>query len=164
MSNSWEIITESLRNELQEYGALLGLYEDQQVNLLRRDADAVLQLAGSIESQVARAHHARELRERLVRTFAQNQGQPADTTLRGLLPLFPTEVRPMLDALIGEINILIHRIRRDARQNQVLLARAVETHESIIRLMRPDSGSTKTYSAKGSVSVSSGSTAWQATG
>lgn len=125
MSNSWEIITESLRNELQEYGALLGLYEEQQANLLKRDADAVLALASSIESQVGRAQSAREVRERLVRAFAVNQGREADATLRSLLPLFPAEVQPLFDALMTEINHLIHRIRRDARQNQVLLARAV---------------------------------------
>lgn len=163
MSNSWEIITESLRNELQEYGALLGLYDEQQANLLKRDADAVLALAAEIEMQVGRAQAAREVRERLVRAFAVNHGAAADATLRSLLPLFPGEVRPLFEALMGEINHLIHRIRRDARQNQMLLGRAVETHEAIVRLMRP-TGVNKTYSARGDVTVATHHTAWQAAG
>ncbi|WP_404423610.1 flagellar protein FlgN [Nibricoccus sp. IMCC34717] len=163
MSNSWEIITESLRNELQEYGALLGLYDEQQANLLKRDADAVLSLASAIEAQVGRAQAAREVRERLVRSFATNHGASADSTLRALLPLFPEEVQPLFEALMTEINHLIHRIRRDARQNQMLLSRAVETHEAIVRLMRP-AGVSKTYSARGDVSLTTHQTAWQAAG
>lgn len=163
MSHSWEIIIEALRNELQEYGGLLGFYEEQQANLLRRDADAVLHLASSIESQVGRAQQVRETRERLVRAFAANHGEPTDTTLRALLSHFPADVQPLIEALVSEINRLIHRIRRGARQNQTLLARAVETHEAIVRLVRPASLN-KTYSARGSVSVSNTDSAWQAAG
>ena len=162
MSTSWEFITECLRNELQEYGALLGLFEDQQANLLRRDADAVLSLAGQLEEQVRRAHEVREHREQAVRLFASSISERADATLRQLIHHFPAEVHPLIKALIDEINHLIHRVRRGARQNQVLLARTVETHEQMLRLLRPDSFS-KTYSPTGSI-AHAGSPAWQAAG
>jgi flagellar biosynthesis/type III secretory pathway chaperone len=162
VSTSWEFVTECLRNELQEYGALLGLYEDQQANLLRRDADAVLALAGALEEQAHRAQASRDRREQSVRAFALAQNQSGDLTLRQLLPQFPAEVQPLIEALITEINHLIHRVRRDARQNQILLSRAVEAHEEALRTLRPESF-TKTYSARGAVALAS-PTAWQAAG
>jgi flagellar biosynthesis/type III secretory pathway chaperone len=163
VNTSWEFITECLRNELQEYGALLGLFEDQQANLLRRDADAVVALAASLEEQVRRAHDVREHREQAVRLFALSISEPASATLRQLISHFPAEVHPLIRALMDEINHLIHRVRRGARHNQVLLARTVEAHEEALRLLRPDSFNTKTYSPKGTL-AHSGTPAWQAAG
>jgi hypothetical protein len=163
VSTSWEFITECLRNELQEYGALLGLFEDQQANLLRRDADAVLALAGALEEQVHRAQAVREHRDQAVRCFALALAEPADATLRQLVHHFPAEVHPLIHALIDEINHLIHRVRRGARQNQVMLARTVEAHEEALRLLRPDRFNNKTYSPSGEVALA-GSSAWQAAG
>lgn len=163
MSTSWEIITESLRNELQEYGALLGLFADQQANLLRRDATAVLELATSIEEQVQTMQYCRERREEATLKFAAENRQPSSATLRQLLAYFPAEVQPLLQALIDEINHLIHRIRRGARQNQVMLSRTVEAHEEALRTLRPDLYP-KTYSRRGSLGAMIGTHTLQAAG
>lgn len=163
MSISWELITECLRNELQEYGALLGLFEDQQTNLFRRDVDAVVALAASIEEQARATHTCRERREQCVAAFAAQHGVDTDASLRQLLPHFPAEVQPLLQALIDEINHLIHRIRRDARHNQMLLSRTVEAHEEILRMLLPDTLKTKTYSPRGAVSAGT-VVSWQAAG
>ncbi len=164
MNISWEFITECLRNELQEYGALLALFEEQQANLLRRDADQVAALALTIEEQARATHNCRERREQCVLAFAQKQGCPTDATLRQMLPRFPVEVQPLLHALIDEINHLIHRIRRDARQNQMLLSRAVESHDEALRILMPDTYKTRTYSPRGAVSLGSAISGWQAAG
>jgi len=161
---SWEFITECLRNELQEYGALLVHFEEQQANLLRRDADQVAALAETIETQARATHSCREHREKCVRAFALKQGCPPDATLRQMLPHFPVEVQPLLHALIDEINHLIHRIRRDARQNQMLLSRAVESHDEALRILMPDTFKVRTYSQRGSVSVGTVASGWQAAG
>lgn len=163
MSTSWETITERLRTEMQEYGALLGLFEEQQANLLRRDATAVLNLAAAIENQVRATQACRDLREDAIRAFAAGLGRPADSSLRQLLPHFPAEVQPLLQALIDETNHLIHRIRRGARQNQQLLSRTVEAHEQAIRSLRPDLYP-QTYSRAGALASASASPAWQAAG
>lgn len=164
MNISWEFITECLRNELQEYGALLALFEEQQANLLRRDADQVAALALSIEEQARTTHTCRERREKCVREFALNHGCAPDTSLRQLVPHFPVEVQPLLGALITEINHLIHRIRRDARQNQMLLSRAVEAHDEALRTLMPDTFKARTYSARGAVSAGAVISGWQAAG
>jgi len=163
VSTTWQLITERLRNELQEYGALLGLFEEQQANLLRRDADAVLALASAIEEQVRVTQICRDLREAAVAHFAKQNSQPASSSLRQLLPHFQPEVQPLLEALMVEINHLIHRIRRGARQNQILLSRTVEAHEDALRMLRPELYS-KTYSPRGQMAGSSPAPAWQAAG
>ncbi len=163
MSTSWKNITERLRNELQEYGALLGLFEDQQANLLRRDANAVVDLATAIEEQVQTTQTCREQRELAVVIFAAECGREPTASLRQLLPQFPADVQPLIQALIDEINHLIHRIRRGARQNQILLSRTVEAHDEALRSLRPDLYP-KTYSRRGSVAAGSGAHAWQAAG
>ena len=162
MNTSWELIIESLRSELQEYGALLGLFEEQQANLLRRDADGVLSLVSMIEQQTQTTHASRDRREQFVQVFARENAADDELSLRRLIPLFPSDVQPLLKALIDEINHSIHRIRRGARQNQILLSRAVETHEEILRTLRPDLFP-KMYSRRGAVGMSTAS-AWQATG
>ena len=164
MNISWEFITECLRNELQEYGALLALFEEQQANLLRRDADQVAALALSIEEQARATHSSRQRREQCVHAFAVRCGCPTDTSLRQMLPHFPADVQPLLSALIDEINHLIHRIRRDARQNQMLLARTVEAHEEAMRTLMPGAFKSRTYSQRGAVSSVSVISGWQAAG
>lgn len=164
MNISWEFITECLRNELQEYGALLALFEEQQANLLRQDADQVAALAFSIEEQARATHQCRDRREKCVREFAEKQGRSPDSSLRQLLPFFPSEVQPMLNALIDEINHLIHRIRRDARHNQMLLSRVVKAHDEALRTLMPERFEARTYSARGAVSLGTSLPGWQAAG
>lgn len=164
MSNTWETLTECLRNELQEYGALLSLFEEQQSNLLRRDATAVAALAAEIEAQARATQGRRERREQLVRDFALEHQAEGHTSLRQLIPFFPSDVQPLLQALIHEINHLIHRIRRGARQNQILLSRTVEAHQEALRLCAPDRF-VSTYSNRGQVHAGAGATSgWQAAG
>lgn len=163
MSSSWQPIAEHLRNELQGYGGLLALFDEQQAQLLRRNPDAVLELSGTIETQARSTAEQRLQREMAVRELAESRGYPSDTPLRELLPLFPADVQPMLDALADEINHLIHRVRRGARQNQLLLAKAVEMRQQMLSTLRP-AAFVKTYSPRGEVSISTSDAAWQAAG
>ena len=163
MNTSWETITQRLRNELQEYGALLGLFANQQTNLLRRDATAVLDLSNAIEEQVEKTQSCRQHREEAILVFAVENRQPSSTSLRQLVKFFPAEMQPLLQALIDEINHLIHRIRRGARQNQVLLSRTVEAHDQALRTLRPDLYP-KTYSRSGSLGSNAGAHSLQAAG
>ncbi len=163
MHSSWNIIVEHLRNELQGYGGLLQLFDEQQSNLLRGDSDAVLSYAHEIEAQVKVAAELRDRREQTVGAFAAEVGRPVETTLKKLLPLFPADVQPLLAALINEVNHLIHRVRRGATRNHQLLSCAVDLHRETLRMLRP-SAFIKTYSPQGQVSMSPSNSAWQAAG
>ncbi len=152
MNHLWQNIADSLRTEIAEYGGLLHLFERQQQGLFGREADVVLQLSAEIEGQVARLHECRTHREQAVVEFARAHGHPVTATLRSMLPSVAAEARPLIEALISEVNRLIHRTRRITRHNHALLARAVETHQEFLRVLRPDAFSS-TYAANGRMST-----------
>lgn len=152
MNTSWQVIAEYLRDELADYGELLRLFEAQQRSLFNRETDEVLRYANEIEAQAQRLTDCRGKREQVVADFAQNHGRPANTSLRAMLPLIEADARPLLEALINEVNALLHRVRRTSRHNHTLLARTVELHQETLQLLRPTSF-VKTYSPGGRVSV-----------
>ncbi len=155
MSITWNIIAEHLRRELSEYGGLLHLYDQQQRGIFDRQPDAVLRLSTAIRIQVGLVAESRQLREQVVTQFADAHGRPANSTLRELLPHVDPDARPLLEALIAEINLLLHRVRRTHRQNHTLLSKAVAMHQETLQLLWPNSF-TRMYSPAGMVSVASG--------
>jgi hypothetical protein len=152
-TSDWSLVVDALRSELAEYGGLLRLFEEQQDRILALDATAVADYVPKLEQQAAAARYYRNTREDAVRGYATAHGCPADRTLRQLLPEFPVDVRPLLEALIDEINHLISRTKKRTHQNQLMLARLVEFHRELVPTLRPQSF-TKTYSRHGQVSVS----------
>jgi len=148
----WEFIAECLREELADYGGLLRLFEEQQQHLFNRDANAVLRLANEIETQARTLAECRCRREQAVTAFAQLHGRAATSSLRSLLPDVEPDARPLLEALINEVNALLHRVRRTSRHNHSLLSRAVDVHQEMLQQLRPNAF-TKTYSPAGRVSV-----------
>ena len=152
MKTNWEFIAECLRQELAEYGGLLHLFEAQQRSLFDRNPDAVLRFTGEIEAQARVLADCRTRREQAVALFAERHHQPATASLRALLPLIEADARPLLEALIDEVNALLHRVRRTSRHNRILLARTVDVHQEILQQLRPQAF-TKTYSPAGRVSV-----------
>lgn len=152
MSTHWEFIAECLRTELAEYGGLLTLFEEKQRYLLERDIDNVLRLTTEIEQLARSVGDSRLRREHAVATFAEANKKPKPTTLRAMLPLIEADARPLLEALINEVNTLVHRVRRISRHNQMMLSRTVEMHQETLRQLRPHAF-TKTYSPVGRVSV-----------
>jgi hypothetical protein len=157
MKPNWKDIADHLRQELADYGGLLHLYDKQQLNLFGRKPDAVLQLSTEIQCQVVRVADSRERREKAVSDFALSHGKAANSKLRDLLLVIEADARPLLEALIGEINLLLFRVRRTHRQNHLLLSKAVAVHRETLQMLRP-SAFTKTYSPTGIVSVSAGRT------
>lgn len=153
MNTEWQPIAECLRAELVDYGELLRLFEAQQNSLFNREADSVLRYANEIEEQAKRLSDSRAQREAIVTEFALGHGQPATASIRSLLPLLDADVRPLLQALIEEVNALLHRVRRTSRHNHSLLTRTVEMHQETLHQLRPFAF-TKTYSSIGRVSVS----------
>jgi flagellar biosynthesis/type III secretory pathway chaperone len=153
----WEFIAECLRGELADYGGLLHLFEEQQRHLFDRDADAVLHLANEIEAQASAVAQSRTRREQAVAAFAEAHRKPHNSTLRAMLPLIEADARPLLEALINEVNLLLHRVRRTSRHNHTLLSRTLEVHQETLQQLRPNSF-TKTYSPGGRVTVAAAHT------
>ncbi len=153
MNKPWEFIAHCLRTELADYGCLLGLFEGQQRSLFSRDPESVLRFAGEIENQARTLADSRCKREQAVAEFAGDNGQPTTSSLRALLPFIESVARPLIEALISEVNLLLHRVRRTSRHNHTLLSRAVEMHQDTLQHLRPQSFM-KTYSPAGRLAVS----------
>lgn len=149
---TWAPVVDSLRNELAEYGGLLQLFDEQQKKIFALDSDGVAEFVPLLEQQAETARFCRSEREQTVRSYAAEHGQATDRSLRQLLPVFPSEVRPLLEALIDEINHLLQRTKQRTRQNHMMLGRLVELHRELVPSLRPQSF-TKTYSRRGQVAV-----------
>jgi flagellar biosynthesis/type III secretory pathway chaperone len=152
MNTQCQTLAERLRREIAEYGQLLKLFEEQQKLIFRNAPHYVLESTRAIEAQVQVLDRERRSREDAVAAFASGRGQPGAPTLRSLLPFVDDEARPLLKAMIAEINLLIHRVRRDSRRNHRLLHCVVQCHQELLRRLRPDAF-TKTYAPDGRVSV-----------
>jgi flagellar biosynthesis/type III secretory pathway chaperone len=154
MNEDWQNLADLLREELEEYGALLGLFDEQQAAIIAGESAAVLASARALEEKARFVQGLRLRRENRVGEIAFSMGRDPRSTLTSILGGFPPEVRPLLDALVREINRLVHRTRRRAGQNHLLLSRAVEIRQQILQTLRPGAFS-KTYSPRGRVTLSS---------
>lgn len=125
-------MTRALRAELQEYGGLLGLLEDQQNSILRGEPEVFLELGGAVHDQVTLLGAHRSCREKIVQSFARDCHQPEKSTVAELLKFMPQPVAGMIKALIEEINALISRTQRRLRQNHLLLARCVSSAQQTV--------------------------------
>lgn len=152
MITVWEPLVDALRDELQEYGDLLNLFDEQQAAILRREPDAVLATGDSITAQLKTVGSRRKRREALARESAELLNRPPESSLRELTQFFPQTVQALFQALIDEVNQLLSRTKRRAHQNQMLLARSVEVSQDI--LCRLDPGAmTKSYSPEGRLNI-----------
>lgn len=120
-------IIRALRAELQEYGGLIALLDQQQDAILRGEPDEFVDLGNSVHDQVALLGAHRSCREKTVAAFARHNGASETSTVAELIPHMPENVGSMVKAIIEEINTLITRTQRRLRQNHLLLARCVST-------------------------------------
>jgi hypothetical protein len=102
----------------------------------------------SLELQAEACHTARKRRERFVHAVAERLDLGEGTKAAELIPHFATELRPLLEALIEEIERLIETVRNRARQNHMLLSRACELNQELLNWLHPGSATT-TYSKTG---------------
>jgi flagellar biosynthesis/type III secretory pathway chaperone len=150
MREHLEALVAALRAELTQYGELLALLDQQQEQVMAREADETLRLAAAINHQSGLVREAREHREQCRRQLARALGLPGDPTLTGLLPHLPEEYQLLIQALVDENNRLLVRVQQRARQNHLLLARTVELMRKFIESLFP-TGSTPVYDQSGRV-------------
>lgn len=163
MSDDYTDLADALRAEIVGYGGLLNSFNEQQRLLIANDAEGVLRLSNALEEQIAGLEEQRSTREELVADLARALGQPEDSSLRSLLGAIEASYRPMLEALIKEVNVLVHRVRRINRHNHTLLTAAVSSRREILRALRPEAF-VQTYSPTGSLSATSAPASLKASG
>jgi flagellar biosynthesis/type III secretory pathway chaperone len=150
MNEAFESLVNSLRTELQEYGGLLHLFEEQQVSIVGRNPAVFLTQNDAVDAQIQKVTECREQREKVVGALAAAMGWPEDSSLSSLMTDLPAAVRPMLQALIDEINSLIAQAQRRTHQNRMLLAQAVDLAKQRLSIVDPHA-LPGTYSAQGAL-------------
>lgn len=141
-------LIESLREELKEYGEMLALLDQQQQMVMTRQTQDLLQCVTAINCQAEQIAAAREEREQRRRHVAAQLNLAEDSGFGILIPLFPSEYRPLLQALVQENNELLVRIQQRARQNHLLLNRITELMQRFLGTLFPGS-QPSTYSGTG---------------
>ena len=137
MIQSIQLLIDSLRDELQNYGEMLALLDRQQECLVARATDEIFQSISLLKAQGSAILKARERREECRSAVAQECGQAGDACFSGLIPLLPADYQPLLKALVEENNELLARVRRRARQNHLMLRRSVELMQDLLNSLLP---------------------------
>lgn len=146
----WEPLVEALRKELEEYGGLHILMNEQQSCILGRDTDGLLEKNDAVQAQAVVCNQLRFQREKLTNGILEEWGIDKEfTSLSQIIPHFPEKSQGLLQALVEQINHMIARTRQKARQNQLLLSRASDVIEQVVMTLRPQT--VKTYNRRGSV-------------
>jgi uncharacterized coiled-coil protein SlyX len=134
-------VIESLRNELQQYGEMLALLEAQREVVAQHEPASVLNSVSAVEAQSATIKAAQRTRETHQRQLAWALNSQ-DVTFEELLPLLPEPYRPLVTALVQEINQLLARVRHIAEQNRDQLRHSVELMERFLAVFSTRAEST----------------------
>jgi flagellar biosynthesis/type III secretory pathway chaperone len=154
-SFSWEDLLSLLRDELQEYGGLIGLLSAQQQSILNRRTDSLMELNQSVQTQMEASQILHKRREGYVSDLAKLYGESKNSSLSEIVDYFPDVTQPMFHSIIDEINNLISQVRSKIEQNQRLLLRLSEVTDQILSVTDPSS-QTKTYTRDGNLRRLSG--------
>lgn len=143
-------LIERLRHELQEYGGMLALLDRQQESVLARAAEEVLRTVGATNEQMECIQAARRQRIECQGEIARALGQPAGAEFTTLVPLLPAPYRVAVDSLVRQNNELLVRVQQRARQNHLLLGRALQLMQQFINVLIPAIGP-EVYSGDGAL-------------
>jgi len=128
----WDQLVDALRDELQEKGGVIRLLNQQTEVLYRRDVSAVSQVGEQIRGQLCLATRCTQARELILRQIASQMKSGEDIDRSAILDQFPEYVRPLLEALFGEVDRLSGRMEERLKQNQQLKDRLLTEAESTV--------------------------------
>ncbi len=148
MKELMQNLIESLREELKQYGEMLALLDQQQKLVVQRQAPELLESIGAVNAQAEAIRVARQEREQRRRHLARTLELDEKSGFKELTPRLPSDYQPLVQALVQENNDLLVRVQQRARQNQLLLSRAVELMQRFINTLFPGS-SPATYTEDG---------------
>lgn len=137
MTDALQRLIEALRDELQQYGEMLALLDQQQEQVCARVADDLLATVTLIQEHGTVMQGARRQREECRTAVARTLGLHDEATFLELLPRLPVNFRPLVQALVDENNDLLRRVQQRARQNHFLLSRSMELMQSVIGSLVP---------------------------
>lgn len=132
MAATLEQFFDALREELQQYGEMLALLEARQDALHQCGAETTAARISLLNAHCAIIEAARRSREDAQRRVAWALGVPDGNTIWDLVPVVPVEYRPLLEALIQEIQELLKRVCACAHEKHEHLRHSLELMEQFI--------------------------------
>ena len=108
-----------LREELQHYGELLALLDQQQEQIIQRASDDVINTSAAIDAQLVITQTSRAARDASYAKLCEAAGLPGDAAFKAVSKHLPEARRAQIEALIQENNALLLRVQARARQNHV---------------------------------------------
>ncbi len=139
---------DALRSELHGYGELLALMESQQSRIISRDTLKIESSAHEVNSQFEQIQKLKRLREESQARLSVSMGLLPDAQYAEQRQYLPADFRNLTDALVEENNDLLKKVRKTAKQNQMLLFRTVEMMQEFINHIIPRTDS-PAYDATG---------------
>lgn len=140
-----EQLIEALREELQEYGELLALLEQQQELIVQRAAADIASSVDLVNAQVELIKEVRSRRGDRQRALAEHLQLSAQATLTELTPQVAAKYQPLVRALVEENNRLLRKVQHRTQQNHILLSHSLELLQRLINsLMHETAGAVYT--------------------
>lgn len=137
MTESLNRLIAALRDELQNYGEMLTLLDQQQDWVFARAADKLFQSVATIQDHSLVLQQARAHRDECRGDVARHLALPDDSSLAALITRLPADYQPLVQALVQENNELLVRVQQRARQNHLLLSRSVELMQRLLATLLP---------------------------
>jgi hypothetical protein len=119
----WNQLVDALRDELQEKGGLIRLLDQQVQAVYRRDTRENERLEEQIRLQLRVIARSTQFRELILRQSASSFQMSEDVHVNELIASFPDFVRPLLEALVTEVDRLSNRLQERLGQNEGLKQR-----------------------------------------
>lgn len=150
LDENWDALAETLRKEIEGYGRLFGLLEEQRENLLKNNVEGLVSINDSMSAQAQFLQGLRGEREHLVSGIWKEAGQPGErATVKALLAHSPGNSSPLFEELLTEVNRLVSQSRRKLQHNQMLLHRSRDIGQRFLLLLNPEAAQTTVYARNG---------------
>lgn len=137
MMTRLQTLINSLRDELQHYGGMLLLLDQQQDTAKCGGSENLLASVNAVNAHSAKIQVARANRRQAQQELTATFDLAGSAGFHELIPLLPEQYRPLLSALVQENNELLLQIRNRAQQNQILLRRCLESMQQFISSLEP---------------------------
>ena len=125
-------LIDALRSELQQFGEILALLDQQHEAVTHQGVDEIFRTIAAIHAQSAAIESAREMRLDWQRQLARSLQEPPEASFAQLALRVPEPYRPLLAALVQENNELLKRVRDRAEQNHDLLRKSLDLLQDFI--------------------------------
>lgn len=157
LEDEWTHLAELLRGEVEGYGRLFRLLEQQREHLLKQRLEGLLQSIEEMNALTEELRMRKVEREQLVNgLWERSEFEDTIPSIQALLDRMPPASEPMLRELLSEVNRLVGQSRHHLQRNHMLLRRSHEIGQRFLRILNPDTIKTSVYQRNGRTAAGAG--------